>query len=1034
MEYQTASPVGSGGISEVFKAWDPRLERFVALKYLRHDDPRLVERLLREARAQARIRHPNICQVYEVGDEDGRPFIAMQFIEGPPFDLAAETMSLEEKVQVLKTVVEAVHEAHSLGVVHRDLKPGNILVEESPEGGWHPYLVDFGLAQEHEAPRLTRTGEVMGTPAFMAPEQARGETDRTDRRTDVYALGATLHTLVAGRPPFQGDSSIAVLLQVVDAEPPPLRRLDASIPADLEAIVLKCLEKEPQRRYDSARALAEDLGRWLSGEAVTAQRVTWGRRLLRRARRHPLQAAVVGGFVLVLILLAAANVRSRQAARMAAELAQRFGRQVEWIDARIRYSYLAPLHDVRPELDEIRRMTASLAEHMAELGPIAQAPGHFALGRAYLTLGDLEEARQHLEQAKSAGYVGPDLAHALGVTYALLYRDQMHRAAGLTDPELRERARERARQELKEPALAHFRRAEVEDSAEAGLVQGLMAFFEQRYDQAIAKGRIAIQISPLLYEAERLQGDAALAKASASIDSGAYEEGRELLERAGASYRRAQGIARSDPSVYEAECERLRRTAELDVLTGQPSDVHFQAAISSCEKALVADDARASAHRLLSLAHTQLGNDLWWNRGADPGAAFHAALTHVARATELAPEDPGGHSALGLVHLTAGRHRLERGEEASAQLQAAVDAFRRAISLDPGSTSDLVKVGMAHLSLGLQEDRRGRDPRPNYDQAVEANRQAIGLESELLPAWVGLGQALTRKAEYEMAVGIDPRESFQGALESFRRASEINPRSPSLLNNAGLAAWILGDYERLLREDPEGSLDKAEESFRAALEIKPDQISARVNLAGVHYSRAQFQLLTGRDPRSELTEARREIFRVLELHPDDFYLDRGEYDLLEAQWLMSAGASPEALLEQAVVCLGQGIARFPGRADEHRALAQVHLERGRWRFERGQDPSGDLDAGRIAAQKAIDLDADLALAHAARGALDLLAAQSSSDPAAAAAAAANAAQSLRRAVTIDPLLAADQEPLVREAEALSHRPLRRPGRRPRNGG
>src|SRR6516162_8092309 len=212
--YEVLVPLGAGGGGQVYKARDPRLGRLCALKFLRVDDLDLCKRLLREAQAQARVEHEYVCKVYEVGEAKGRPFIAMQFIDGQTLGRAATSMSREERVRLCAQVADAVHAAHRLGLIHRDIKPSNVMVERGVDGGWRPYVMDFGLARETAAPGVTQTGAVMGTPQYMAPEQARGGKE-IDRRADVYGLGATLYEVLGGRPPFDGNTLVDVLMKVV---------------------------------------------------------------------------------------------------------------------------------------------------------------------------------------------------------------------------------------------------------------------------------------------------------------------------------------------------------------------------------------------------------------------------------------------------------------------------------------------------------------------------------------------------------------------------------------------------------------------------------------------------------------------------------------------------------------------------------------------------------------------------------------------------------------------------------------------------
>ncbi|APR76313.1 Hypothetical protein A7982_01660 [Minicystis rosea] len=284
--YELGPVVGKGGMGVVYKARDKVLGRTVALKILRDDDERSGDRFFREALAQAKVEHENVCRVFEVGTLGGKPFIAMQYIEGETLQRAAAAMTLEAKALVLMQVAEALHAAHRVGLIHRDVKPSNVLVETDELGRAKPYIVDFGIARQTSDEGLTLTGQVIGTPQYMAPEQAKGRAHEIDRRTDVYGLGATLYELLVGAPPFVGTEPAELILKILTEEPIPPRQRDPKIPVDLETITLSCLAKEPYRRYESARALAEDLQRWLDGQPILARTTGRMERLRMWARRH----------------------------------------------------------------------------------------------------------------------------------------------------------------------------------------------------------------------------------------------------------------------------------------------------------------------------------------------------------------------------------------------------------------------------------------------------------------------------------------------------------------------------------------------------------------------------------------------------------------------------------------------------------------------------------------------------------------------------------------------------------------------------
>src|SRR5215471_17645611 len=303
--YEVEEELGRGGIGIVYKAWHLRLQRPVAVKMLlagAYAQPHELERFLREAETVAGLRHPNIVQVHEAGDVDGRPYFTMEFVEGGSLaqKLASTPQPARQAAALVAAVAEAVHAAHQRGIVHRDLKPGNILL--TADGT--PKLADFGVARRLEgAAGLTQSGAPLGTPSYMAPEQAEGKSRDVGPAADTYALGTILYELLTGRPPFRAETAAETLRQVIAQDPAPPSRLNARVPRDLETVCLNCLHKEPPRRYASAQALAEDLQRYGRGEPIAARPAGRLERLARWVRRHPAAA----GLLAVLAVLVAAT-------------------------------------------------------------------------------------------------------------------------------------------------------------------------------------------------------------------------------------------------------------------------------------------------------------------------------------------------------------------------------------------------------------------------------------------------------------------------------------------------------------------------------------------------------------------------------------------------------------------------------------------------------------------------------------------------------------------------------------------------------
>ncbi|PSM30602.1 serine/threonine-protein kinase, partial [Haliangium sp. UPWRP_2] len=343
--YEFLALLGQGGMGAVYKARDKRLGRIVALKFIRGNDEQLTQRFMQEARAQSRLEHESICRVLEVGEVEGKAYIAMQFIEGLPLDKIGPSLSLSEKVQVLRDVALAMHYAHEKGIIHRDIKPANIMVVREPQGRLLPVVMDFGLAREPgQGKGLTESGAVMGTPAYMSPEQARGETRHLDRRSDVYSLGATLFDLLTGQAPFDDDSVVNIILKVIAEEAPTLRARDPKLPLALDTICARCLAKDRAQRYQTAQALADDLTRFLSAQRITAKRISLWQRLSWRARQNKPAAALFLSLLVCAVLFSGYGLRARYVAQKRAELAQELGQDSKDIEWMVRTAYALPLH------------------------------------------------------------------------------------------------------------------------------------------------------------------------------------------------------------------------------------------------------------------------------------------------------------------------------------------------------------------------------------------------------------------------------------------------------------------------------------------------------------------------------------------------------------------------------------------------------------------------------------------------------------------------------------------------------------------
>ncbi len=320
--YEILGELGRGGMGVVYRARQVRLNRPCALKMIlggAHASPEMDARFLAEAEAVARLQHPNVVRIHTIGEDDGLPFFELEFLDGGSLDrrLDGTPWPARRAAGLVEPVARGVAEAHRQGIVHRDLKPGNVLL--AADGT--PKVTDFGLAKSLAADSgLTRTDSIMGSPSYMSPEQAEGKTRDVGPLADVYSLGAILYELLTGGPPFRGTTALEVIDQVKNTEPVPPSRLVPGLPRDVETIALKCLQKEPGKRYESATALAEDLKRFIEGRPIEARPVPFWERGWRWTRRNPWLAGATGSTAVALLLaLALAILSADQNARIADE-------------------------------------------------------------------------------------------------------------------------------------------------------------------------------------------------------------------------------------------------------------------------------------------------------------------------------------------------------------------------------------------------------------------------------------------------------------------------------------------------------------------------------------------------------------------------------------------------------------------------------------------------------------------------------------------------------------------------------------------
>jgi len=906
------------------------LDRFLNIA----DDTR-ARRLFREARAQARIKHPHVCQVYDVGQQDGQLYIAMEYHPGDSLRTLRAALRLEEKVLLIKQVADALQAAHGLGIIHRDVKSSNILAQRSDGDGWHAVLLDFGLAHDLEAAeQLTGSGALMGTPAYMSPEQLRGDRQQIDRRSDVYAVGVVLYELLTGAPPFVGDAQL-IAWATLHEEVVPLRRTNASIPQDLETIVMTCLQKEVRHRYPSAQALSDDLGRFLAGEPILARRESVLLRARRFVRRH---WAPLGIAALLLVSgagLLGVSIREQRQADQRARLAQWLGREVELNDMFLRMAYALPLHDVRQEESIVRTRVASIERQLPSMPRSEVALAHYAIGRSRLMLRDYDAAITHLQAARYAGDSSPELAQILGRALVERYQHAQAEFSGwLSDDWIEERLT-RLREQYLVPARQLLERGQAAQASESLLNRALLALLRDEHQGALQLASQVIASEPWRSEAKKLIGDVHAAAAAQYRRSGQYQQALAALTKAQDHYQAALRMARSDPAYFHGATKLYLNQLSLELYLGR-SPIETYAHLSELSQELQqlqpeSIDARGvrltaalimiryhsdrrepfeyiEAQAMADLAYvrryplsavmTQLQAVLYaslaearLNRGLPLGdlpTLADAAATQAA----ASPEHPSlGHQILGDLQALSGYKGDIDGDPIYEKLSGSIKSYRTAWTLSPkreaSYASALFVARRAVLGLAARNELTDKwlfDAEADADQGLRHVQSTFGVHHHLGGLYVDIAEV-----------------------------------------------WLHAGRTR----DAEALLAKAQPHIEQALTLLPAHAPSHADLASLYRLRAQRALDAGQPLASVqdlLRAAHAAMERSLALNSRDGFaqLAHAKLLLLSAECERRLGHSPEAHLAQ----LEQALAVVPQVGWLAAACPFLRSEAARMRAER----------------------------------------------------------------------------------------------------
>ncbi|MEK7866156.1 MAG: tetratricopeptide repeat protein [Planctomycetota bacterium] len=815
--YEILEEIARGGMGIVYKGRDVKLNRVVALKVLvGAATPEMIERFRREAQMVAGLHHPRILPVHDVGDQDGLCYFTMDYVDGASLAqlIREKRVTRRQGIEILRDTALALQYAHEQGVIHRDVKPGNILVDVSGR----TFLADFGVARATESQaRLTASGHPIGTPQYMSPEQGGGDAASVDGRTDVYSLGATLYELLTGRPPYEGDSIMDIVFQLMTNDPPRPQEIDPKVPRDLELITLKAIERDRDRRYPTAKALAEELTRYLEGEAIEARPSGVFRHSWKRVRKHPVRATV---------LVAAAVAAAGWAAFVFWQTERDRGRSVDLMEQARRerdaghHEEAIRLLGSAISLDGGNRAARVLEETCRE-----QIRGREDRAKEEARLAEIElrnERRRRAQPFAETAQKILDMGDALARHGELARRrDRLLEAEGLLekalaeDPEFAEAlyARARVRRQIGREAEA------IEDLEKAVAIRDT---YSSPYIELIS-------LRADLYKKAR-RPSAGIDRAGGPIawsfrDVSKDEAAQELLARMHADLERVLAIG-----VRPEEAKYLRGT--IAAMDGRPDE-----GIRELTEAIAVHPYYAEAYEKRAFAYLMRGDT-------------DAALADVEEALELAP-------AFAEACCYRAMIRLARGDA-----DGALEDFSRAAATDPEFGQAWSGIGLVHTTLGRWKEalaafdklievgpdsnayfnrgtvllnlKRFEEAKLDFDASIRVDERELGPWVHRAQAWLGLGKLAEAEKDLAKGAEIDPdhavvrmtrsnllkaRGDLKGAIAEVNKAIAKNP--------AEAVFWFARADFKKEAGDATGALA----DLTAGLKLRPEDLRARSDRA-----------------------------------------------------------------------------------------------------------------------------------------------------------------------------------------------------------
>ncbi|MFK8012268.1 MAG: protein kinase, partial [Marinicellaceae bacterium] len=675
--------IGKGGMSVVYLAErnDEQLNQQVALKVDSHGfaNQSLAKRFIRERQILSDLNHQNIAKLYDVGvTKKGIPWFVMELIQGQNILEYAESnnLNIEQKIILFKQVCHALAYAHAKGIVHRDIKPGNLMVTDDKV----VKLLDFGIASDSEQKSLTMTGSIIGTPGYMSPEQARGLNNEIDRRSDIFSAGVLLYKLIKGDLPFKAESISEISYKIIHNEP---TLIGNQIPSDISAIVFKCLEKKVDQRYQSFKQLLDDLNAYLNGDIIQARKITFWGRSVKKIKKNPLVSLAIITALIASIGGITYGIYESFSSLKKVQLTKEYLSTTENIKNKIRRIHMMPLHNVLDEYALIKKEIESLKSTIESNNIKDNGMSDFALATAYQNMRLYDEALKYFKAAEKKGWKSPEMYTGLGEALAIEWDSQRSLAKSIKDDDEYKIALEKAKDQYYYPAIEYLQKAQ-QGSIFENYLKAKIALVDFDYEEAIKQALLDIEKNPWHYESLRLVSYSHYQIFFKQGSADGYDMAYPQLQKSNQALEKAIAIGSSDPSNYVTRCSYAGTEMQIQkYLAYKNIDEAYQQGLKYCKAAILLDPDAATPWANLSLFHV----------------TYAAYLESVDQPSEL------------------------YYKKSLAELSAGLEIF-------PGEYKLLIQTIKPLMKLVNFAIEKSEDPMPYFDRALDDAKKAAEINNK----------------------------------------------------------------------------------------------------------------------------------------------------------------------------------------------------------------------------------------------------------------------------------------------------------------